>query len=64
MAVTSAIKRGLLTRPDTCENGCSGPVEAAHHDYTKPLDVRWLCRSCHRQWDRSTPKFNESKLKP
>lgn len=56
--VSHAIKRGILIRPDTCER-CSGqgPIEAAHEDYSKPLEVSWLCRSCHRSWDKRQPKL-------
>jgi len=52
-----AIKNGILIRPDTCSD-CGGPgfIEAAHGDYSRPLDVRWLCRSCHRKWDKAEPK--------
>lgn len=56
-AVRSALKSGRLIKPDTCERcGGSGPIEAAHDDYKRRLDVHWLCRSCHRTWDRETPK--------
>jgi hypothetical protein len=56
--VQVAIRDGVLTRPDTCEScGVSGgKIEAAHSDYSRPLDVRWLCRSCHRRWDHAEPK--------
>lgn len=53
-AVARAVRRGELIRPEKCEE-CGGPgrrIEAAHHDYTKPLDVRWLCSSCHRRYDK------------
>jgi hypothetical protein len=48
-ALRYAVKCGLLVRPDVCER-CRGSfyyVEAHHEDYSKPLDVQWLCRSCH-----------------
>lgn len=57
-AVFRAIRKGTLVRPDTCEE-CdrSGlAIEAAHRDYAEPLDVRWLCRRCHRAWDAAEPK--------
>lgn len=50
--VTLAIKSGLLT-PAPCEV-CSTEVNinAHHDDYTKPLEVRWLCRRHHAAWHR------------
>lgn len=56
-AVKAAIKRGDLVRPTICEQcGKAARIEAAHRDYTLPLDVRWLCKSCHVLWDRAEPK--------
>lgn len=47
--VYGAIKSGKLTRPSICErcgNNCK--PDAHHSDYSKPLEVEWLCRRCHR----------------
>jgi hypothetical protein len=56
--VRDHILTGRLVRPSRCEwcgrEGCA--IEAAHEDYSRPLLVRWLCRSCHRRWDRAEPK--------
>lgn len=47
--VARAIAAGKLIRPDHC-TGCGFPsdkVEAHHADYSRPLDVEWLCPGCH-----------------
>jgi len=47
-----AVKRGEIERPATCSRcGNAGRIEAHHSDYDKPLDVTWLCTSCHRRID-------------
>ncbi len=44
--VSKAIKSGKLARQPCCI--CGDPkVEAHHDDYSKPLDVRWLCKKHH-----------------
>lgn len=49
-AVARAIQRGELTRPDTCsECGREARIIAHHEDYSKPLDVQWLCPQCHQK---------------
>lgn len=45
-AVHVALTTGALTRLP-CEVCGSATVDAHHEDYSKPLDVRWLCRSHH-----------------
>jgi ribosomal protein S27AE len=47
-AVARAIKNGSLD-PTPCVR-CGEIKSLAHHeDYDKPLDVMWLCQSCHKQ---------------
>ena len=47
-AVTNAVRDGRLKK-EPCEV-CGAAFTHGHHDdYTKPLDVRWLCPSHHRQ---------------
>lgn len=45
--VYSWVKIGRLTR-GLCEICSSTKVQAHHSDYKKPLDVKWLCPSHHR----------------
>ena len=52
-AVRNAVRDGGLHKPDHCEScGTSDfrQLEGHHDDYSKPLDVRWLCAPCHKQW--------------
>ena len=47
-AVYRAKKAGILV-PTPCEKcGCEN-VQAHHEDYTKPLEVRWLCKFHHQK---------------
>jgi hypothetical protein len=57
--IRKALEQGILVRPEVCENcgiPAKEPPQAAHDDYTQPLDVRWLCRNCHMIWDHDRPK--------
>lgn len=54
-AVGNAIRAGKLIR-QPCEQ-CGAVAQAHHDDYSKPLDVRWLCTTHHAEWHRrNTPK--------
>ena len=45
--VYHAVKQGILKR-QPC-HVCGKNAEAHHPDYSRPLDVIWLCASHHRQ---------------
>lgn len=47
IAVGNALRDGRLVK-GPCE-GCdvTAGVQAHHDDYSRPFDVRWLCRDCH-----------------
>lgn len=43
-----AVKSGRITKPSNCQRcGSSDRVQGHHTDYSKPLDVEWLCHCCH-----------------
>jgi ribosomal protein S27AE len=45
--VERAVKFGKIVRRP-CEICGAVRTDAHHDDYTKPLEVRWLCRRCHK----------------
>lgn len=47
--VAAAKRKGLLI-PQPCV-ACGANAEAHHPDYSKPLDVIWVCRGHHRLID-------------
>ena len=46
--LTRAVWLGRVQRPSACQRCAgTGDIEAHHDDYSKPLDVMWLCPICH-----------------
>ena len=48
-AIRRAIRTGKLIKPKSCsECGKEKRLHGHHFDYSKPLEVIWLCASCHK----------------
>lgn len=48
--LNKAIRDGRIIRPSNCESCFKKRFVQAHHeDYSKPLDVDWLCNKCHNE---------------
>lgn len=53
LAVKKAVEAGEIVKPNSCSSCGKGCTPEGHHDdYANELDVRWLCRLCHRAWHR------------
>jgi hypothetical protein len=55
MKVYFAIKKGVLKK-GACEVCGEYPATAHHDDYSKPLEVRWLCNKHHSEHHRGVLK--------
>ncbi len=46
----TALRKGELVKPSKCE-ACHGKqyIMAHHPDYEQPLEVLWVCSSCHKK---------------
>ena len=48
IALNNARRDGRIIRPDACSKcGCECIPHGHHTDYSKPLEVIWLCHPCH-----------------
>lgn len=53
LALAHAVQRGEIIRPSACEKcGTTCQPHGHHEDYSKPLDVQWLCKDCHAKVHR------------
>ena len=52
--VNNAVRDGKLKKPNQCEfcGSFNNVIHGHHDDYAKPLEVRWLCPTCHNQWHK------------
>lgn len=49
-ALGNAVRSGRVVKRPCAFCGSGENLEAHHHDYSKPLDVTWLCAGCHRRF--------------
>jgi hypothetical protein len=48
LILANALRNNKILKPDKCSSCLEKKkVEGHHEDYSKPLDVIWLCRKCH-----------------
>lgn len=46
--ISNALRDGKIMKPVRCTKCGSGDKIQAHHtDYSKPLEVKWVCSTCH-----------------
>lgn len=51
--VRYAVKTGLIIKPKICSSCLKKlPLQGHHEDYSKPLEIVWLCFGCHADADR------------
>jgi hypothetical protein len=57
-AVNNAVRDGKLDKPTNCPLcNKTRQIEAHHNDYSKPLEIEWMCAACHRAFHRDLDNF-------
>lgn len=52
LTLNVAVRLGKVQKPKTCEindETCKGRLEGHHFDYSKPLEVVWICKKHHME---------------
>lgn len=53
----NAVRDGRKKKPSRCTLcGAGGKIHGHHEDYSKPLDVTWVCHRCHSGIHKHTNK--------
>jgi hypothetical protein len=61
-AVSNAVRDGRLVKGSSCFFcDATGKLHAHHYDYSKPLDVFWLCPPCHGKLHAINGDFHRPK---
>jgi len=56
-----ALKKGILIRANTCSAcGINCKPNGHHPDYSKPLEVIWLCVGCHKKEHKRIKVLNQA----
>lgn len=53
--LSRAVMEKKIIKPEHCQLcGKNKPLDGHHNDYTKPLQIVWVCRLCHRKIHQPT----------
>lgn len=60
-SLNDAVKSGKIIKPKKCQLcDIETKLEGHHHDYSKPLDVKWLCNRCHNLIEKPLEELIEA----
>lgn len=54
----NSLRSGKIIKIANCQQCGNESQEAHHDDYNHPLDVRWLCIPCHKEWHKHNTAKN------
>lgn len=57
IAVNNAVRDGRLVKTPCCICSTEDNVHGHHKDYSKPLDVIWMCAKCHHRIHSTFPEL-------